>query len=130
MPRVGTSAAWSAVPSVAPIAPADVICRNCRRELVTRHLFKQYSPGRCCLEARGLSANVDTAAAAAAEGNANRAGYPAAERRGWPKLSEQKAILDAAAQRLVLLAGHANDGEVDNPSLVVQFYIHHCVAVG
>src|ERR1700723_405754 len=80
------------------------------------HARQQAVFSRCRL----LPANIDAAAAAAAEGNTNRAGYAAAERRGWPKFGKQKAVLDAAAKRFILLAGSAYDGKVDNLALVVK----------
>src|ERR1700722_6567260 len=123
MPSVGTSAAWSAVPSAAPIAPADATCRNCRRELVINFPSpSKYSlalqPVEGC-EERGLSAHVDTAAAAAAERNANGTGHAAAECGGRPKLGEQQAVLDTVAQLLALLSRRAYYRKVDNPALIV-----------
>src|SRR5580704_8561560 len=131
MPSVGTSAACRAVPSAALVTPTDAIWRNCRRALVINITSSSsIVPEPVAWKCGSLSANVDPAAAAAAEGNANRAGDATAERGGRAKLSEQKAVLDAVTKLFVLLAGRAHDRKIYYSALAVQLQIDHCVSVG
>ncbi len=46
------------------------------------------------------------------------------------EIRKQQAVLDTAAQLLVLLAGRAHDRKVDKAALTVQLQIHHCVHIG